>query len=638
MRSSSGAYRQPFVGCARVVDIRLLDAEPTSEERAAVDAVVGPPTSAWDGGARGSARDAHTAVGGASVRGRRHELVPALQALQARVGWISEGGLGYVCERLGVPPADAWGVATFYALLATTPRPRRVLHVCSDIACVARGAHDVEHALEARFGKAIAGAPAGDSVVIDEAQGAWMHSPCLGMCDMAPAAFLAEAGASPQETLFGGMTPSQAVALLSGAHGAEVLDDSSATPPVPQRGDSALVLLERVGVVDPTSLAAYRAAGGFTALAKATEMGAAAVIAELIASKLVGRGGAAFPTGRKWDAVRMQAAQPHYLVCNADESEPGTFKDRLLMTHDPFAIVESMAIAGFATGCATAFLYVRAEYPLAYERIENAVRQCRAAGLFGSGFDIQLRRGAGAYICGEETALFESIEGKRGEPRSKPPFPVNVGLFGKPTLVNNVETLANVIPILLGGGAAFARTGTEQSTGTRLFCLSGAVERPGVYEVAFGTSLRSLLELAGARDLKALLLGGAAGTFLRADEIDLPLSLEGARAASTTLGSGVIMAFDQGTDLHDIVRRIAGFFRDESCGQCVPCRVGTVRQEEALHRIAHGRTLGGVASELALLEEVGVAMRDASICGLGQTAYAAVESAVKRLRLYEVAT
>ena len=631
------------------MDIRLLDAEPTSEERAAVDAVIGPPASAWDGGERGSARDAHTALGGASIRGRRHELVPALQALQARAGWISEGGLGYVCERLNVPPADAWGVATFYALLATTPRPRRVLHVCSDIACVARGAHAVEHALENSCGPAIAGAPTGDAVVIDEAHGAWMHSPCLGMCDMAPAAFLTVAGASPTETLYGRITPAQAVSLCRPERGeglapssgeVQVLrvaqDDSSATAPVPQRGDPSLVLLKRVGVVDPTSLAAYRAAGGFTALTKAIEMGAEAVIAELSASKLVGRGGAAFPTGRKWDAVRTQTATPHYLVCNADESEPGTFKDRLLMTHDPFAIVESMAIAAFATGCSTAFLYVRAEYPLAYERIDNAVRQCRTAGLFGNGFDIQLRCGAGAYICGEETALFESIEGKRGEPRSKPPFPVNSGLFGKPTLVNNVETLANVIPILLGGGASFARTGTEQSTGTRLFCLSGAVERPGVYEVAFGTSLRALLELAGVRDLKALLLGGAAGTFLRPDEIDLPLSLEGARAASTTLGSGVIMAFDQSTDLHDVVRRIAGFFRDESCGQCVPCRVGTVRQEEALHRIAHGQTLGGVAGELALLEEVGVAMRDASICGLGQTAYAAVESAIKRLRLYEV--
>ena len=630
------------------MDIRLPDASATSEERSAVDAAIGSPTSAWDGGARGSARDAHTAIGGASVRGRRHELVPALQALQARVGWISEGGLGYVCERLNVPPADAWGVATFYALLATTPRPHRVLHVCSDIACAGRGAHDIERALEMSVGRAISGAPEGDAVVMGESDCAWMHSPCLGMCDMAPAAFLAVAGESPSETLFGRLTPAEATIMCRpersegparSSTNEQVLrfdQDDSGSPPIPQLGDPSLVLLKRVGIVDPNSLVAYRAAGGFLALAKARAMGAEGVIAELVASKLMGRGGAAFPTGRKWDAVRTQAATPHYLVCNADESEPGTFKDRLLMTHDPYAIVESMAIAAFATGCSVAYLYVRAEYALAFSRIQHAVRECSQAGLLGDHFDIQLRRGAGAYICGEETALFESIEGKRGEPRSKPPFPVEAGLFGKPTVVNNVETLANVIPILLGGGAAFARTGTEQSTGTRLFCLSGAVDQPGVYEVPFGTSLRSLLARAGVRDISALLLGGAAGTFLRPDEIDLPLSLEGARAAHATLGSGVIMAFDRNVDLHDIVGRIAGFFRDESCGQCVPCRVGTVRQEEALHRLARGTTLGGVASELALLEEVGVAMRDASICGLGQTAYAAVESAIKRLRLYEV--
>ena len=633
MRGARGVRRQRCNGGTRVVDIRLLDAEPTVEERAAVDAAIGSPASAWDGGQRGSARDAHTALGGASVRGRRHELVPALQALQARVGWISEGGLGYVCERLNVPPADAWGVATFYALLATSPRPRRVLHVCSDIACRLSGAHAVEHALETQCGPPITGAPSGDSLVTDDTRGAWMHSPCLGLCDHAPAALVTVAGDRPEERLLGAMTGERAVALLAGAEPGE---DASANPKIPQRGDPSLVLLRRVGVVDPTSLEAYKDAGGFTALARAREMGAEAVIAEMVASGLMGRGGAAFPTGRKWDAVRTQAATPRYLVCNADESEPGTFKDRALMTHDPFAIVESMAIAAFATGCTHGYFYIRAEYPLAFERMDGAVRQCRATGVLGDGFDIEMRRGAGAYICGEETALFESIEGKRGEPRSKPPFPVHSGLFGKPTLVNNVETLANVIPIVLGGGAAFARTGTPQSTGTRLFCLSGAVDRPGIYEVSFGTSLRSVLELAGAQDVKAVLLGGAAGTFLRPDEIDLPLSLEGARAAGTTLGSGVIMVFGGSADLYDIVRRIAEFFRDESCGQCVPCRVGTVRQEEALHRIAHGATLGGVAQELAMLDEVGVAMRDASICGLGQTAYAAVESAIKRLRLYEV--
>jgi NADH-quinone oxidoreductase subunit F len=618
------------------VDIRLPDAEPTPEERAAVDAAIGPPASAWDGGERGTHRDAHTALGGASFRARRQELVPALQALQSRVGWISEGGLGYVCERLDVPPADAWGVATFYALLATTPRPKRVMHVCSDIAC-ARKTHRVEAALEAAVGPAISGAPSGDAVVVDDADVAWMHSPCLGMCDMAPGAFLTVAGDAPFERLFGNVTSEEVVQLLRGDADKTAVVLSAAGAPIPQRGDPSLVLLKRAGVIDPTSIESYRAHGGFAALERARQIGAEAVVAEVVTSKLVGRGGAAFPTGRKWDAVRTQTATPHYLVCNADESEPGTFKDRLLMTHDPFSIVEAMTIAGFATGCSRAFLYVRAEYPLAHERLASAVMQTRAAGLFPDGFDIELRRGAGAYICGEETALFESIEGKRGEPRSKPPFPVNAGLFGKPTVVNNVETLANVIPILLMGGAEYAKTGTATSTGTRLFCLAGAVDKPGVYEVPCGTSLRSLLERAGVHEMSALLLGGAAGNFLRPDEIDIPLSMEGARAANATLGSGVILAFDKQTDLPDIVRRIAGFFRDESCGQCVPCRVGTVRQEESLHRLAHGRPFGGIAGELALLDEVGVAMRDASICGLGQTAYAAVESAIKRLKLYEVA-
>jgi NADH-quinone oxidoreductase subunit F len=374
-------------------------------------------------------------------------------------------------------------------------------------------------------------------------------------------------------------------------------------------------------------------------------MGAEGVIREIIASNLVGRGGAAFPTGRKWEAVRTQPAQPHYLVCNADESEPGTFKDRVLLTEDPFAIVEAMTIGAFATGAENGFLYIRAEYPLAYERMQGAIAQARAAGLLGENilgrglrFDIEIRRGSGAYICGEETALFESIEGKRGEPRNKPPFPVSYGLFGKPTVMNNVETFANIPAIVLDGGAAFAKVGTAQSTGTRLFCLSGTVREPGVYEVPFGTKLSALIGMAGGvpegRTLKAVLLGGAAGGFVRADELDITLTHEDTRATGTTLGSGVVMLFDETTDLRDAVLRIAAFFRDESCGQCVPCRVGTVRQEEALHRIASGKMRGGVKGELALLDELGDAMKDGSICGLGQTAYSAVESAIKRLGLY----
>jgi NADH-quinone oxidoreductase subunit F len=369
-------------------------------------------------------------------------------------------------------------------------------------------------------------------------------------------------------------------------------------------------------------------------------MGDASVIGEVTSANLLGRGGAAFPTGRKWSAVRIEPATPHYLICNADESEPGTFKDRVLMEEDPFALVEAMTIAAFATGCRHGFIYIRGEYPLAAARVRHANDASRAAVLLQD-FDIEIRRGAGAYICGEETALFESIEGRRGEPRNKPPFPVHAGLFGKPTVVNNVETLANVPHIILEGGAAFASIGTAQSTGTRLFCLSGNIQNPGVYEAPYGITLRSLIEMAGGlgpgRTLRAVLLGGAAGTFLRPDELDLRLTHEDTRAAGTTLGSGVVMVVDDTVDLRDLVLRIAAFFRDESCGQCVPCRVGTVRQEEALHRIARARTRGGLASEIALLDEVGVAMKDASICGLGQTAYAAVESAIKRLRLYDVA-
>jgi len=622
------------------MDIRLREAQAADEERAAVDALLGPPRSAWDGGERGSARDAHSAQGGREQRERRHLLLPALQSLQARVGWISEGGLNYVCERLSVPPAEAWSVATFYALLATTPRPRRVVHVCDDIACRTRGAAELCARLEREAGPAHH-VPSGGHAHHEAGRPAWMRSPCLGLCDAAPAALVTEAGERPRERLLGRTSVEEVRGWLAGG---EIGVDAAAEPPLPQKGDPGLVLLRRVGVVDPTRLDAYRAAGGYRALARALELGPEAVIREVTAAGLTGRGGAAFPTGRKWDAVRRQPARPHYLVCNADESEPGTFKDRVLLCGDPFAVVESMTVAAFATGCEKGYLYVRAEYPLAHARMQGAVEAARDAGLLGEHilgrdlrFDIEIRRGSGAYICGEETALFESIEGRRGEPRKKPPFPVEQGLFGQPTVVNNVETLVNVLPIVLEGGAAFAATGTRQSTGTRLFCVSGSVARPGIYELPLGTSLRALIDRAdgpaGPR-LRAVLLGGAAGTFLRPDEIDLPLTLEDARAAGTTLGSGVVMVFDDRVDLREVILRIASFFRDESCGQCVPCRVGTVRQQEALERLIHGGARGGAATELVLIDEVGTAMRDASICGLGQTAYAAVESAIRRLGLF----
>jgi NADH-quinone oxidoreductase subunit F len=315
------------------------------------------------------------------------------------------------------------------------------------------------------------------------------------------------------------------------------------------------------------------------------------------------------------------------------------------MEGDPFALIEAMTIAAYATGCERGYIYLRGEYPLAQRRLENALDQARGRSLLGDDilgqgfrFDIELRKGAGAYICGEETAIFGSIEGHRGEPRNKPPFPVDSGLFGQPTVVNNVETLINVLPIMLEGGPAFASIGTQRSAGPKLFCVSGSVQLPGTYEVPFGATLRELLDLAGGVSpgarLRAILLGGAAGSFVTPDDLDLKLTFEDAREVGTTLGSGVVLVIDDRQDLPELLMTIAGFMRDESCGQYVPCRVGTVRQEEALARLASGRTRGTVQDELELIAEIGQAMRDASICGLGQTASSAIESAIARLEVF----
>ncbi|MGH9035990.1 MAG: NADH-ubiquinone oxidoreductase-F iron-sulfur binding region domain-containing protein [Acidimicrobiia bacterium] len=587
------------------MDLRFSGAEPSKAERAALEALLardGPP--------------------------RRDLLLPALHAVHGACGWISPGGLDEVCRRLGVAPAEAYGVASFYALFSFVPRPARVLHVCVDLACQVAGAGRLVQAL----GK------------LHTKEASWVESPCLGLCDRAPAALVTQYGEAPGEAVLapagiGGLLG----ALQHGPGGAPPEPDVAAA--VPQRGDPSLVLLSRVGVTDPGDVDDYRAHGGYAALRRAVAVGPSGVIREVTESKLVGRGGAAFPAGRKWEAVAAQPVRPHELVCNADESEPGTFKDRVLLEGDPFAVLEAMAIAGYATGAERGFIYLRGEYPRALRILDQAIAVARERGFLGPdvmglgfAFDVEVRRGAGAYICGEETAIFNSIEGYRGEPRNKPPFPTQVGLFGRPTLVNNVETLVNVLPILLRGAAAYAAVGTERSTGPKLFAVSGRVARPGVYEVPFGAKLGELVDLAGGtlpdRNLRAMLLGGAAGAFVGPDGLDLALSFEGAAAAGATLGSGVVMVLDDTVPLTPFLLRIAAFFRDESCGQCVPCRVGTVRQEEVLHRLATGRVLRTVEEELELLADVVAVMRDASICGLGQTAGNAIETAVARLGVF----
>jgi NADH-quinone oxidoreductase subunit F len=400
---------------------------------------------------------------------------------------------------------------------------------------------------------------------------------------------------------------------------------------------SRSLLLARCGEIDPTSIDDYEAHDGFKVLRRALDMGPDWVLEQLKTSGLVGRGGAAFPTGRKWEAVRAARGEPKYVILNADESEPGTFSNRMLLEEDPFSSVEAMIIAGRAVGSAQGYAYIRGEYTLATRRFQGAIDAARARGYLGPdgtgsscSFDIEIRRGGGAYICGEETSLFNSLEGLRGEPRSKPPFPVNVGVFRKPTLINNVETLVSVLPMLLMGGEAFAQLGHATFTGTKLFCLSGHITRPGVYEVECGGTLRELLDLAGGvphgRALQSVLMGGAAGMFVPLEHLDEPLIPSVLQPLGLTIGSGSVIVFDDTVDMWEVTRLVAEFFAEESCGQCVPCRVGTKRQVEILHRftLGHGRP-----GDVDLLQDVGAAMSDASICGLGQTAAWAVMSALK---------
>ncbi|HMQ33950.1 MAG TPA: NADH-ubiquinone oxidoreductase-F iron-sulfur binding region domain-containing protein, partial [Chloroflexaceae bacterium] len=356
-------------------------------------------------------------------------------------------------------------------------------------------------------------------------------------------------------------------------------------------------------------------------------------------SGLVGRGGAAFPAGQKWQLTADNPPGPRYVICNADESEPGAFKDRVLLEGDPFRVLEGLLIACYAVGAERGFVYIRGEYRQAYERVAHAVAELEAAGLIGerilgSAFScrVEVRRGAGAYICGEETALMESIEGKRGFPRLKPPFPTTAGLWGRPTVINNVETLAKVPPIMLYGGAWYSNLGTPETAGTKLFAVSGTVLRPGVYEVPFGVPLRHLVEdLAGGlrpgRRLQAVLTGGAAGTFLAPEHLDAPLSFEGMRAVGGTVGAGTIVVLDDTVDMRAVLASVGDFFAHESCGKCYPCQMGTQRQAEILRRLAAGAAR---PDDLATLEELGAVMTDTSICGLGQTAALATLSAARR--------
>lgn len=523
----------------------------------------------------------------------RSGLLPALQAAQRHYGWLPREVAAEVSRALVVPLADVHGVIEFYSMLYNQPVGKKMIRVCTDPACALKGADDLLDHLCSHHGIEPGQTTPDRARTIE-------RSPCLGLCEGAPAVLLDD----------------EAETFINLENGAYELG----RPRSVVYGTIRLLTKNCGG--ETTSLGAY---GEYSALKKARKMKPLDVIAEIKASGLDGRGGAAFPTGIKWQGAVGVSSDEKYVVCNADESEPGTFKDRVLLLDDPHCTIEGMCIAAHAIGANKGFIYLRGEYPYILPVIENALTEAREAGYLGREFDIEVRLGAGAYICGEETALFESIEGKRGFPRIKPPFPTSYGLFGKPTVINNVESLCNVPWIIENGAHEYRKIGTEKSPGPKLFCLSGDVDKPGLYEAPFGITLRELLELAGCESIQGVLFGGAAGSFATPDHLDVKLTFEDLRIAGLTLGSGVITVFDQSRDLRDILVRLGKFFEHESCGKCYPCQMGTKRQLEILERIAAGVIIDG---DLDRLRDVGWTMTDSSLCGLGQTAASAVLSAI----------
>jgi NADH:ubiquinone oxidoreductase subunit F (NADH-binding)/(2Fe-2S) ferredoxin/NAD-dependent dihydropyrimidine dehydrogenase PreA subunit len=455
---------------------------------------------------------------------------------------------------------------------------------------------------------------------------------CIGPCELGPILLV-----YPEGTFYVRVRPEDAAEivgehLLKGRPVRRLLwtEGAPRLREIPFFARQVKLVLGNCGTIDPERIEEYIAAGGYEALGKAlTGMTPESVIAEVKRSGLRGRGGAGFPTGTKWEYVRRAPGDAKYVICNADEGDPGAFMDRSILEGDPHSVLEGMAIAAYAVGASQGYVYVRAEYPLAIQRLQVAVGQARKLGLLGSrifetdfSFDLELRMGAGAFVCGEETALIASIEGRRGEPRPRPPYPATHGLWGKPTLINNVETFAAVRHVIQGGAAAFAAVGTEKSKGTKVFALAGKIRNTGLVEVPMGITLRELVfDIGGGvpagREFKAVQIGGPSGGCLPASLLDVPVDYDSLTQHGAMMGSGGVIILDDAACMVNVARFFLEFTADESCGKCVPCRVGTQMMLGILNRIVGG---DGTEEDLGRLAEIGEMVRSTSLCGLGQTA------------------
>jgi bidirectional [NiFe] hydrogenase diaphorase subunit len=504
------------------------------------------------------------------------------------------------------------------------------VRVCMAASCQSSGAGPVLDALNA----AQAGAEHGNCKVKGVG--------CMGLCSAGPLVAVAGQGSDlAGSVLYRDVKPEHAPELLASV-GADPVQRLRCPTDQPFFARQQRVVLENCGVIDPDSLPGYIAAGGYAALVRAlSEKTPAEVVQEVLTSGLRGRGGGGYPTGLKWSTVAKMADHLKYVVCNADEGDPGAFMDRAVLESDPHRVLEGMAIAAYAVGASKGYIYVRAEYPLAVERLTTAIRKAKSAGFLGSkvaetqfAFEVEIRLGAGAFVCGEETALMASIEGGRGQPRPRPPYPAEHGLWGHPTLINNVETFANIAPIIRNGGKWFAGIGTAKSKGTKVFALAGAIVNTGLIEVPMGTSLRDIIEvigggIPGGKAFKAVQTGGPSGGCVPAQHLDMPVDYDSLKTLGTMMGSGGMIVMDETSDMVDVARYFMEFCMTESCGKCVPCRTGTQQMHGLLDRIAKGQ---GTRADLALLEELCEVVQATSLCGLGQSAPNPVLSTLRFFR------
>ncbi len=560
-------------------------------------------------------------------------LMPVLQEVQEAVGHLPPAVQERIAAGLKIQGSEVFGVMSFYSMYSWKPKGRYVIRMCESPPCHIAAAGNMLHALQQELGVGV-GETTGDGLFTLEL------SACLGVCEVAPAMQI-------NEVVIGNLTPAKIKEVLADYRAGQVPDYrglpySARDFRQYRQSPYDLILLDHVGVIDPTRIEDYLAKGGYETLKKVvTTMTPESVVEEVKASGLRGRGGAGFPTGLKWSFTRPLPDTPKYVICNADEGEPGTIKDRYLMEGDPHKVLEGMAIAGFAVGASQGFIYVRGEYYLSHARLNQAIEQATARGflgrqLFGGDFSftIEVRSGSGCYICGEETALIESIEGKRGYPRMKPPFPGVAGLWHKPTIVNNVETLASVPAILSKGGAWYKSLGTADTSGPKIYQIIGQVQTPQIVEAPAGLTLRELIDTYGGglrpgRQFKMCQTGGASAGLVTAAALDTPMDYGSMAKAGGALGSGTMLVMDQSVCVVDFIRSVAQFFRHESCGQCTPCREGTPRILETMTRITQGH---GAMADLDLMERLAGVLADSSFCPLGQTAAQPMMSAFKNFR------